>query len=74
MIEPLFFFSLVWGAGASVDGKSRPKFETWMRGMLAQHNAHGAMPADGTVYDWAFVESECAWRKWMDTIPPFRLT
>lgn len=35
LIEPWFFFSLVWSVGATGDGASRQGFSDWLRNKMA---------------------------------------
>ena len=38
LVEPWFLFALVWSIGATVDGASRKKFDTFLREKIKEHN------------------------------------
>ena len=38
LIEPWYLFSLVWSVGATCDGDSRKKFDTFLREKIAEEN------------------------------------
>lgn len=52
LIEPWFFFSLIWSVGATCDLDSRKKFSEWLRSKTDQDNLKYKFPKDGVVYDY----------------------
>ncbi|PAA91914.1 hypothetical protein BOX15_Mlig024692g2 [Macrostomum lignano] len=55
VLEPWFFFSLVWSVGATCDNDSRKKFDRFLRGRMS--NDEGVkykFPEEGLVYDYFF--------------------
>ena len=52
LIEPWFFFSLIWSVGATCDLDSRKKFSEWLRSKTDQDNLKFKFPKDGVVYDY----------------------
>ena len=38
LIEPWFFFALVWSIGATCDGNSRKKFSSYIRETMKEEN------------------------------------
>lgn len=50
LIEPWFFFSLVWSIGVTCDNRST--FDTWLRDAMAQNMVSMPFPENGTVYDY----------------------
>ena len=53
LIEPWFFFSLIWSVGASCDLEGRKKFSEWLRAKTdADAPLKYKFPKDGVVYDY----------------------
>ncbi|XP_050390512.1 dynein axonemal heavy chain 1 [Patella vulgata] len=52
LIEPWFFFSLVWSIGATGDNSSRSKFSVWLREKMSEEKVQMQFPAAGLVYDY----------------------
>ncbi|ESO89348.1 hypothetical protein LOTGIDRAFT_210379 [Lottia gigantea] len=52
VIEPWFFFSLVWSIGATGDNSSRSKFSVWLRKKMAENEVKLSFPEEGLVYDY----------------------
>merc|ERR1719453_1949522 len=78
---PLSVYCAVWTLGASIDGKSRPKFEEELRRVSAEINDKYQLPSD-SLYDVMYQFPGLAtegfafdhageWLPWMDTIPAF---
>ena len=44
LIEPWYLFSLVWSVGATGDGDSRRKFDTYLREKIAEENVSTPKP------------------------------
>ncbi|XP_043978634.1 dynein axonemal heavy chain 1 isoform X2 [Gambusia affinis] len=69
LIEPWFFFSLVWSVGATGDGPSRQGFSDWLRNKMAAEQIKLSFPEEGLVYDYRLdVEDEdrkVQWANWM---------
>ncbi|XP_046853911.1 dynein axonemal heavy chain 7-like isoform X3 [Xenia sp. Carnegie-2017] len=75
-----FMFSLVWSIGASVDTDSRPKFDSFLRELLAGNNKNhpvpdsigkidNSFPNDALVYDFLFeAKGRGNWVHWNKTI------
>ncbi|KAI9224346.1 dynein heavy chain and region D6 of dynein motor-domain-containing protein [Blastocladiella britannica] len=60
-IESIFFFSLIWSAGATSDSGAREKFSTWLQQAAPQH-----VPQNGLVHDYRFEPESTRWVKWME--------
>jgi dynein heavy chain len=61
LVEPWFFFSLVWSVGATCDEEGRNKFSTWLREKQRASGTGGAglavpFPDEGSVYDYRLVD------------------
>ncbi|XP_047438259.1 dynein axonemal heavy chain 1 [Mugil cephalus] len=52
LIEPWFFFSLVWSVGATGDAASSQRFSVWLRNKMAEEQIQLCFPAEGLVYDY----------------------
>lgn len=52
LIEPWFFFSLIWSIGASCDNDGRVKFSDWLRKKIEKYGIKMNIPAEGLVYDY----------------------
>ena len=54
LIEPWFFFSLIWSIGASCDNDGRKKFDAWLREKLAAQPdlIKMKLPEEGLCYDF----------------------
>jgi len=53
MIEPWFFFALVWSVGATCDDAGRALFDEWLRQAMRDNNAVMPFPDSDLVYDFA---------------------
>ncbi|XP_068442262.1 dynein axonemal heavy chain 1 [Clinocottus analis] len=53
LIEPWFFFSLVWSVGATGDAASCKRFSAWLRKKMAEEEIESCFPEEGLVYDYA---------------------
>ncbi|XP_035980517.1 dynein heavy chain 1, axonemal isoform X4 [Fundulus heteroclitus] len=70
LIEPWFFFSLVWSVGATGDADSRQRFSAWLRSKMAEEQVQLPFPEDGLVYDYKLdyddhEERKIQWVSWM---------
>jgi dynein heavy chain len=74
----IFFFSVVWSIGASIDENSRPKFNEFVRAIISGRNTNVTagvaivemnIPEKGTIYDYKFLIVEGQWIMWTDTLP-----
>jgi dynein heavy chain len=77
---PLFFQSLVWSVGASMDGPSRDMFNERLREVMQANNHGDVFPAEESVYDYTYVfsanpddEVEPKWVPWDSTRSAFAL-
>eukprot|EP00912_Choanoflagellata_sp_UC4_P002384 UC4_evm1s1504 len=52
LIEPWFFFSLMWSVGGSVDETGRSKFSSFLRDMMKENDATLPFPPEGDIYDY----------------------
>ncbi|XP_029991393.1 dynein heavy chain 1, axonemal [Sphaeramia orbicularis] len=52
LIEPWFFFSLVWSVGATGDAASCQRFSAWLRDKMAKETIQLCFPEEGLVYDY----------------------
>ncbi|XP_067444208.1 dynein axonemal heavy chain 1 isoform X2 [Thunnus thynnus] len=52
LIEPWFFFSLVWSIGATGDAASCKRFSSWLKNKMAEEKIQLCFPEDGLVYDY----------------------
>ncbi|XP_006892361.1 PREDICTED: dynein heavy chain 1, axonemal [Elephantulus edwardii] len=53
LIEPWFFFSLVWSVGATGDSASRTSFSHWLKNKMSiQNQLTMHFPEEGLVYDY----------------------
>jgi dynein heavy chain len=52
LIEPWFFFSLVWSVGGTCDGESRKKFSDFIRDIMKQKQVEMQFPDEDLVYDY----------------------
>ncbi|XP_029005758.1 dynein axonemal heavy chain 1 [Betta splendens] len=52
LIEPWFFFSLVWSVGATGDATSCQRFSTWLRSKMEEEEISLCFPEEGLVYDY----------------------
>ncbi|XP_072239156.1 dynein axonemal heavy chain 1 [Leuresthes tenuis] len=80
LIEPGFFFSLVWSIGATGDAVSRQRFSAWLKNKMAGEKITLCFPEGGLVYDYRLddagiinpedeedqVEREVQWVRWME--------
>ncbi|XP_065194434.1 dynein axonemal heavy chain 1-like [Sycon ciliatum] len=52
LIEPWFFFALVWGIGGSCDEDGRCKLDKCLREKMKENNVALPFPEEGLVYDY----------------------
>ncbi|CAJ1051390.1 LOW QUALITY PROTEIN: dynein heavy chain 1%2C axonemal [Xyrichtys novacula] len=52
LIEPWFFFSLVWSVGASGDAASFKRFSAWLKKKMAEEKVQLCFPEEDSVYDY----------------------
>ncbi|KAG7240353.1 hypothetical protein INR49_026924, partial [Caranx melampygus] len=52
LIEPWFFFALVWSVGATGDAASCQRFSAWLRNKMAEEEIKMCFPEEGLVYDY----------------------
>lgn len=52
VIEPWFFFSLVWSVGATGDASSCQQFSRWLKKKMSEEKIHLCFPEEGLVYDY----------------------
>ncbi|KAK7907430.1 hypothetical protein WMY93_016042 [Mugilogobius chulae] len=90
VIEPWFFFSLVWSVGATGDATSYQHFSNWLRNKMAKEKIELCFPADGLVYDYKLNDggitnfeddddddpntSKVQWVSWMKDAPNVVIT
>jgi dynein heavy chain len=67
-LDSIFWFSILWSIGGSVDGPSRVKFASWFSSTTSCK-----YPKDGSVYEYFFDIETSKYQKWMETIPPLQL-
>ncbi|KAI3369512.1 hypothetical protein L3Q82_007723 [Scortum barcoo] len=53
LIEPWFFFSLVWSVGATGDAASCKRFSAWLKNKMAEEKIQLCFPEDALVYDYS---------------------
>uniref|UniRef100_H2YF90 Dynein heavy chain 1, axonemal n=1 Tax=Ciona savignyi TaxID=51511 RepID=H2YF90_CIOSA len=52
LIEPWFFFALIWSVGGTVDNDGRLKFSNYLREKMKEENITLQFPEAGLVYDY----------------------
>ncbi|KAL7406937.1 hypothetical protein ABVT39_000487 [Epinephelus coioides] len=52
LIEPWFFFSLVWSVGATGDAASCKRFSAWLKNKMAEEKIELCFPEEALVYDY----------------------
>ncbi|XP_060076356.1 dynein axonemal heavy chain 1-like, partial [Ylistrum balloti] len=52
LIEPWFFFSIVWSVGCTGDNDSWLKFSQWLHETMAKNETKMVFPSEGLVYDY----------------------
>ncbi|XP_078481026.1 dynein axonemal heavy chain 1-like isoform X3 [Ciona intestinalis] len=52
LIEPWFFFALIWSIGGTVDNEGRTKFSEYLRQRMKEENVTLPFPEQGLVYDY----------------------
>uniref|UniRef100_A0A8C9ZPR8 Dynein axonemal heavy chain 1 n=1 Tax=Sander lucioperca TaxID=283035 RepID=A0A8C9ZPR8_SANLU len=52
LIEPWFFFSLVWSVGATGDAASCKRFSAWLKNKMAEEKIQLCFPEEAMVYDY----------------------
>ena len=66
IIEPIFYFSLIWSVGATTDTAGREKFDSWLKGIFAERAPKIQFPNEGSVYDYVFDPTTMEWNNWID--------
>jgi dynein heavy chain len=66
-LESIFLFALVWSVGGTVNEVGRLKIDTFLRSEMECAGIAKPIPADGLVYDYAWVPEESTWTTWMET-------
>ncbi|XP_041639844.1 dynein heavy chain 1, axonemal [Cheilinus undulatus] len=81
LIEPWFFFSLVWSVGATGDAASCKRFSAWLKNKMAEDKIQLCFPEKDLVYDYRLddagishfedddedVEHKVQWVSWMQS-------
>ncbi|XP_044079595.1 dynein axonemal heavy chain 1 isoform X1 [Siniperca chuatsi] len=52
LIEPWFFFSLVWSVGATADAASCKRFSAWLKNKMGEEKIQLCFPEEALVYDY----------------------
>nr|XP_046240546.1 dynein axonemal heavy chain 1 [Scatophagus argus] len=52
LIEPWFFFSLVWSVGGTGEAASRKLFSVWLKNKMAEEKIQLCFPEEALVYDY----------------------
>ncbi|KAM8930485.1 dynein axonemal heavy chain 1 isoform 1-T1 [Pelodytes ibericus] len=88
LLEPWFFFSLIWSVGITGDSDSRVLFSAWLRDKMKSEQAVMLFPEQGLVYDYMLddagisskadeveedVQRKVHWVNWMDSLAPFSI-
>ncbi|XP_053577059.1 dynein axonemal heavy chain 1 [Bombina bombina] len=88
LIEPWFFFSLIWSVGITGDSDSRVLFSSWLRDKMRSEQAGMLFPEPGLVYDYRLddagissaaeeddedTKKKVCWVTWMDITAPFSI-
>uniref|UniRef100_H2YF92 AAA+ ATPase domain-containing protein n=1 Tax=Ciona savignyi TaxID=51511 RepID=H2YF92_CIOSA len=85
LIEPWFFFALIWSVGGTVDNDGRLKFSNYLREKMKEENVrnffidllNGEVPqAYFTRFGYFFFSSpppKPTWRSWMESAPSFEI-
>ena len=72
---PLWIFSMIWSACATVTGPGRPRLETFMRQKAKECDFVKHMPPSDkgstSMYEYCFDQDELKWVEWMRTIPEY---
>ncbi|XP_062252615.1 dynein axonemal heavy chain 1 [Platichthys flesus] len=80
VIEPWFFFSLVWSVGATGDAAGYQRFSAWLKNKMTDEKIQLCFPEEGQVYDYRLddagisqfddddeeEEREVQWVSWME--------
>ena len=66
MLEEIFFFSLVWSVGCTVDLDGRRKFNSWLRQTMQANNQRVGFPESGMVYDYYFSFKNKKYELWTE--------
>lgn len=66
MLEELFFFSLIWSVGCTVDLEGRRKFNTWLRDTMKANNQRVSFPEAGLVYDYSYSIKNKKFEPWSE--------
>ena len=64
-MEKIFFYALIWSAGATCDTNSRILFDLWLRSYM-ESNGHTGFPTGQLVYDFVLNEATGNWEEWLD--------
>ncbi|XP_063282706.1 dynein axonemal heavy chain 1 [Pelobates fuscus] len=88
LIEPWFFFSLIWSVGITGDSNSRVLFSKWLRDKMIAEKTVMLFPDQGLVYDYKLddagisskadeddedVQRKVSWVNWMESSAPFSI-
>ena len=66
MLEELFFFSLVWSVGCTIDLDGRKKFSAWLRHMMTTNKQTASFPEEGLVYDYSYSFKNKKFEPWAE--------
>ena len=61
LLEPFFYFGLIWSIGASFGLEGREKFDKFVRGVMHKNNVEMPFPSSGLVYDYKFDAINMKW-------------
>jgi dynein heavy chain len=64
MIDPLFFFALIWSVLATGDDKTRIKFNIFLRDKMKALNEPIVFPEEGDIYDYMFNKELKQFESW----------
>jgi dynein heavy chain len=72
ILEPLFFFCLIWSIGVTGTDASRIKFDAFFKDKLNPQSKI-PFPTEATVYDYMFNETDKEFTLWSDQIKNFSI-
>lgn len=65
-LEAIFFFSLIWSIGSTVNLEGRRKFNLFLREQMEAKSSSVKIPEEESVYDFNYDTKEKTFHSWLD--------